>query len=68
MADEAIGLTYHFHHAGLKQASGVFEALLVELRGNLHRLAEQLDAAPERQGEMKAIPSRQHAPAARSEG
>ena len=50
MTDKAIGLAGHFDHARFEEASSVFEAFLVEFRGELDRLAEQKHAASERQG------------------
>ena len=64
MTDKPIGLADHLDHAGLDGASDIFELGLVELRGDLDRLAKQKDAASERQSEMKAVPGPELAPAA----
>src|SRR5215469_12881651 len=68
MPDSTIGFADHFNHARLAQASGVFEPDFVELLANLDRLSPNIQASPERQSEVEAVPGREHAPAARSVG
>ena len=49
MPDAAVGLLHHLDHALLDQPAGVFEPGLVEIGGDLDRLAPQKDASAERQ-------------------
>ncbi len=56
-----IGFARQFVHPALDEEPGAFEPGRVELARDLDRLPPQKDAAPERQGEMEAVPARQHA-------
>src|SRR5216683_1905474 len=62
--DAAIRLLDHLDHALLDETPGLFEPGFVEISGNLDRLAPQIHAASEGQGEMKAVPGREHSAAA----
>src|SRR5205823_294983 len=64
MTDAAIRLADHIEHAGLDEASGVFEPARVEFSGNLDRLTPQVDAAAKRPCQMEPVPGREHTPAA----
>ena len=60
MPDATVSLLGQRIHAALDEKAGTFEPAFAEMRLDLDRLAPNKDAATERQGEVKAVPSTQY--------